>query len=61
VEARQETKTTQTAIISAFLKSNTLVVQLAIEGSHLLKIKLEVDTDPPLGFHTEEQLLLLPY
>lgn len=61
VEAKQKTKTTQTAIVSAFLKSNTTVVQLAIGGSPLLKIKLEVDTDPPLGFHTEEQLLLQPY
>lgn len=61
VEARQKNKTTQTAIVSAFLKSNTTVVQLAIAGNRLLKIKLEVDTDPPLGFHTEEQLLLLPY
>jgi predicted nucleotidyltransferase component of viral defense system len=61
VEAKQKRKTTQTAIVSAFLKSNTTVVQLAIGGSRLLKIKLEVDTDPPLGFNTEEQLLLLPY
>jgi predicted nucleotidyltransferase component of viral defense system len=61
VEAKPKLKTTQTAIVSAFLKSNTTVVQLAIGGNRLLKIKLEVDTDPPLGFHTEEQLLLLPY
>jgi len=61
VEAKQKRKTTQTAIVSAFLKSNTTVVQLAIGGSRLLKIKLVVDTDPPLGFNTEEQLLLLPY
>lgn len=61
VEAKQKRKTPQTAIVSAFLKSNTTVVQLAIGGSRLLKIKLEVDTDPPLGFNTEEQLLLLPY
>lgn len=61
VEAKQKLKTTQTAIVSAFLKSNTTVVQLAIGGNRLLKIKLEVDTDPPLGFNTEEKLLLLPY
>lgn len=61
VEAKQKIKTPQTAIVSAFLKSNTTVVQLAIGGSRLLKIKLEVDTDPPLGFNTEEQLLLQPY
>ena len=61
MEAKQKRKTPQTAIVSAFLKSNTTVVQLEIGGSRLLKIKLEVDTDFSLGFNTEEQLLLLPY
>jgi hypothetical protein len=37
------------------------MVQLAVSGAAPLKIKLEVDTDPPLGIVTEEQLLLLPY
>jgi predicted nucleotidyltransferase component of viral defense system len=61
VQVNVKTKTTQSAIVSAFLKTTTTVVQLAIDGKKMLKIKLEVDTDPPLDFNTEEQLLLQPY
>jgi len=32
-----------------------------VRGQKVLKIKFEVDTDPPLGFQTEEKLLLDPY
>ena len=66
VEAKVKQKTGQSAIVSAFLKPTTTIVQLAVSGAQTsggptLKIKLEVDTDPPLGFNTEEQLLLQPY
>lgn len=61
VEVREQQKSIQTAIVSAFLKPSTTMVQLAFSGAAPLKIKLEVDTDPPLGFETEEQLLLQPY
>ena len=61
VEVKVKEKSRQSAIVSAFLKPTTTIVQLAIGGTRLLKIKLEVDTDPPLGFRTEEQLLLQPY
>ena len=60
----------QTAIESAFLKAHTLKQLLVIEadaerfpGLHLgsaLRIKLEVDTDPPRGFETESRYLLRP-
>lgn len=56
-----KSKRNQTPIVSAFLKTTTTIVELAINDNRMLKIKLEVDTDPPLGFHTEEQLLLQPY
>jgi len=56
-----KSKRNQTAIVSAFLKTNTTIVELAIDGNRMLKIKLEVDTEPPLGFETEELLLLQPY
>jgi predicted nucleotidyltransferase component of viral defense system len=56
-----KSKRNQTAIVSAFLKTNTTIVELAIDGNRMLKIKLEVDTEPPLGFRTEELLLLQPY
>ena len=61
VEVREKQKTKRNAILSAFLKPSTTLVQLAFAGSPHLKIKLEVDTDPPLGFHTEELLLLQPF
>ena len=57
-------------IQSAFLKANTLNQRLVIETpmalarsipkNQLLKIKLEVDTDPPPGFATETRYLLMP-
>jgi predicted nucleotidyltransferase component of viral defense system len=60
----------QKAIESAFLKTNTLRELLVIEadpgvlkGLHpdkRLKVKLEVDTDPPPGFQTDSQYLLRP-
>ncbi|MBF0502942.1 MAG: nucleotidyl transferase AbiEii/AbiGii toxin family protein [Candidatus Riflebacteria bacterium] len=58
------------AIASAFLKPNSLKQLITIRpGSDLLrqihpdevlKIKLEVDTDPPRGFATETRVILLP-
>jgi hypothetical protein len=61
VQVREKQKTQRTAIVSAFLKPRTTLVQLAFAGRPQLKIKLEVDTDPPLGFHTDELLLLQPF
>lgn len=46
---------------SAFLKDNTDVYNLQFQTEKSLKIKIEVDTDPPLGFTTESKLLLQPY
>ncbi len=54
---------------SAFLKANTLQCLLTIrDGSgnwpvprdQILKIKIEVDTDPPPGFSTENKFVLQP-
>lgn len=60
----------QSAIESAFLKANTLQQLIVIKSSPVLaqsmhagqvmKIKLEVDTDPPGGFETESRAVLLP-
>lgn len=63
-------KTRTTAIESAFFKANTAREMIQIgagedmlqdvhPGAHL-KIKLEVDTDPPGGFATETRYLLQP-
>ena len=46
---------------SAFLKDNTEVVNLQFQTEKSLKIKIEVDTYPPLGFTTEQRLLFQPY
>ncbi len=69
VQTKQKSNTTST-IESAFIKAGTLFHFLEIEApqsvvgtlakNHILKIKLEVDKDPPLGFMTQAQLLLLP-
>ena len=58
------------SIESAFLKANTLKELLVVEaapelmkGLHpekRLKVKVEVDTEPPPGFETESQYLLQP-
>lgn len=61
IDVSVKTNTMQTAIISAFLKPDTTIVQLAIGSNRSMKIKLEVDTNPPLGFETDEQLLLQPF
>lgn len=46
---------------SAFLKNDTSVYDLAFQTEKSLKIKIEVDTEPPLKFETEHKLLLQPY
>lgn len=46
---------------SAFLKDNTEVVNLQFQTEKSIKIKIEVDTNPPLGFATEQLLLTQPY
>jgi hypothetical protein len=70
VSIREKQKTNQTNIDSAFLKSETIWKELVLEGiipqSGMeqvanVKIKIEVDREPPLGFETEDKLLLKPF
>ena len=70
VSVKGKTKTQNTAIDSAFLKPGTewmeivlkdIIRQEKIGSRPEIKIKLEVDTTPPLGFATEEKLLLRPF
>lgn len=49
------------AIESAFLKDNTGIYNLSFKTERTIKIKIEVDTSPPLGFETENQTLMLPF
>ena len=46
---------------SAFLKDTTDVYNLNFQTERSLKIKIEVDTQPPLLFQTEQKLLVQPY
>jgi len=63
-------KTKQSTIESAFLKTETLWTELVLEdviqqtgvkSNKSIKIKFEVDCKPPLGFKTEEKLLVRPF
>jgi predicted nucleotidyltransferase component of viral defense system len=58
--SRKEKKT-QTNVESAFLKDNTEIYNLAFSTEKNVKIKIEVDTQPPMGFSTEHKLLMLPF
>lgn len=58
----------ESAILSAFMKANTKVLLLSIgDAQHKrahkeekISIKLEIDTNPPLGFEVEPKLILNP-
>jgi predicted nucleotidyltransferase component of viral defense system len=57
----KKNKKQATQIESAFLKDNTEVYNVEFQTERSIKIKIEVDKDPPLKFETEHKLLLLPY
>ena len=57
----EKKKTLQTDIASAFLKNTSTVYDLNVIGNKTIKIKFEVDTNPPLLFATSERLLIQPY
>ncbi len=70
VSINEKKKTKQTAIDSAFLKAETIWQEIVLEdiiketgvrSNKTLKIKIEVDRQPPLNFKTEEKLLLRPF
>jgi predicted nucleotidyltransferase component of viral defense system len=63
-------KEKHSSIESAFLKTETIWKELVLEdvvkqtgvtSNKLIKIKIEVDRIPPLGFKTEEKLLIRPF
>lgn len=61
VEITLKDKRTFGKVESAFLKDNTDVYNLSFRTEKSVKIKIEVDTQPPLEFDTEERLLLHPF
>lgn len=70
VTVTKKQKVKESPVQSAFLKADTLKQLLAIEMAggfssqipkgQVIKIKLEVDTNPPPGFSTENRFLLQP-
>lgn len=48
-------------IESAFLKEETEIYNLSFSAGQKIKIKIEVDVNPPPGFSTEYKLLLMPF
>lgn len=70
VTIKQKSKSSHSPIQSAFLKTDTAGALLVITSDELisqnvpagqiLKIKIEVDTEPPSGFNTETKYLLHP-
>ncbi len=70
VAVTKKQKVGESPVQSAFLKADTLKLLLAIETTggfssqiprgQVIKIKLEVDTNPPPGFNTENRFLLQP-
>ena len=70
VSIREKDKRIKTQIDSAFLKSETLWQELVLEdivkqhgisSNKSIKIKIEIDRIPPMGFETEEKLLIKPF
>ena len=70
VQIREKIKSIDSKIDSAFLKSEPIwnelileeiVPQLGVSTYPRITIKIEVDTKPPKGFSTEENLLIRPF
>lgn len=70
VVLNKKSKSQHSNVESAFLKSDTLISEIVLENilpeitnaiNTSIKIKIEVDTDPPSGFLTEEKLRLQPF
>lgn len=60
VEIKKKEKKNFGKVQSAFLKDNTDVYDVTFPREKTIKIKIEVDTQPPLKFKTEQKLLLTP-
>ena len=61
VEIKKKDKKSFGKVESAFLKDNTDVYDISFQTDRSIKIKIEVDTLPPLHFKTEQKLLILPF
>ena len=60
VEIKKKDKKSFGKVESAFLKDYTDVYDLSFQTEKSIRVKIEVDTIPPLKFTTEQRLLLQP-
>ena len=61
VEITKKDKKQFSKVESAFLKDNTEVYNVSFQTEKSIKVKIEVDIDPPLNFDTEQKLILQPF
>lgn len=61
IEVTKKVKTGNEKVESAFLKDQTDLYDLTLKYEKKVRIKIEVDTNPPLNFETEQKLLLQPF
>lgn len=61
VEITKKDKKNFGKVESAFLKDTTDVYDVSFQTDKSIKIKIEVDTPPPLNFKTEQKLLMQPH
>ena len=60
VEIKKKDKKSVGKVESAFLKDTTDVYDISFQTERSIKVKIEVDTVPPLKFATEQKILLQP-
>lgn len=61
VEIQKKEKKLFGRVESAFLKEDTEAYEIKFQTRKMMKVKIELDTDPPLLFSTEQQILTEPY
>jgi len=61
VEITKKKKKNFGSVESAFLKDDTESYDVAFRTEKSIKIKIEVDTNPPMEFSVEQKLLLHPF
>jgi hypothetical protein len=70
VSIKEKEKSIESSVDSAFLKAETiwkeivledLIKQTGVRSNKTIKIKIEVDRNPPLNFTIEEKLLIRPF
>ena len=61
IEITKKEKMAFGRVESAFLKENTEAYDIKFQTRKMVKVKIELDTDPPLLFNTEQKMLMQPH